>query len=101
MSTDTKNAKKIVLPGGSGFLGRILAPYFKHSGYEVIVLSRNPCGKTVGVREVGWDGETIGTWANELEGSTAVANLAGRSVDCRYNARNRRLIMDSRVNSTR
>jgi uncharacterized protein len=52
-------------------------------------------------RTVAWDGETLGPWAKELEGAAAVINLAGRSVDCRYNLRNRRLIMDSRVNSTR
>jgi uncharacterized protein len=95
------NAKRIVLPGGSGFLGRILAPHLHRIGYEVVILSRAPDVGTEGIREVGWDGETVGAWVNELEGATAVINLAGRSVNCRYHARNRRLIMDSRVNSTR
>lgn len=54
-----------------------------------------------GIREVGWDGETLGSWAKVLDGADAVVNLAGRSVDCRYHARNRRLIMDSRINSTK
>ena len=48
-----------------------------------------------------WSGETLADWTKELEGAKAVINLAGRSVDCRYHDRNRRLIMDSRVNSTR
>jgi uncharacterized protein len=95
------NAKKIVLPGGSGFLGRILAPHLERSGYEIVVLSRAPSVGKDGIREIGWDGETIGTWAKELEGSTAVVNLAGRSVNCHYHSRNRRLFMDSRINSTR
>jgi uncharacterized protein len=95
------NARKIVLPGGSGFLGRILASHLERSGYEVVVLSRAPSIGKGGIREVGWDGETIGAWVNELEGAAAVINLTGRSVNCRYTTRNRRLIMDSRVNSTR
>ena len=48
-----------------------------------------------------WDGETFGPWAKELEGAAAIINLAGRSVDCRYHARNRRLIWNSRIHSTR
>ena len=70
-------------------------------GYEIVVLSRAPAVGKAGIREVGWDGGTIGTWAKELERATAVVNLAGRSVNCRYHARNRQLIMDSRVDSTR
>jgi NAD dependent epimerase/dehydratase family enzyme len=50
---------------------------------------------------VAWDTKSLGDWARELDGATAVVNLTGRSVDCRYNAKNRREIMDSRVNSTR
>ena len=50
---------------------------------------------------VAWDAETLGAWVAELEGTDVVVNLAGRSVDCRYHARNRREIMQSRVNSTR
>jgi uncharacterized protein (TIGR01777 family) len=50
---------------------------------------------------VAWDGCTPGPWKSELEGAVAVVNLCGKSVNCRYNARNRREIMESRVNSTR
>jgi uncharacterized protein (TIGR01777 family) len=65
----------------------------------VIVLSRrhNPAAW----RTVPWDAETLGDWAAEFEGADAVINLAGRSVNCRYTADNRRLITESRVNSTR
>jgi hypothetical protein len=67
---------------------------------EVVVLTRcpRPSGRT---REVSWDGRTQGEWQGEIDGADAVVNLAGRSVNCRYHARNRRLILDSRVESTR
>lgn len=94
-------SKRIVLPGGSGFLGRILGQHLRRAGHEVVILSRNPRPRMDGIREVGWDGETLGSWAKELDGAHAVVNLAGRSVDCRYHACNRRLIKDSRINSTK
>lgn len=90
----------LILAGGSGFLGQVLAKHFQSLGWEAVVLTRSPVGNRT-AREVRWDAETLGEWARELEGVAAVVNLTGRSVDCRYNARNRRLIMDSRVDSTR
>lgn len=92
---------KIILAGGSGFLGRELARHFKAQNWDVVTLTRSPKAKTDGGREVAWDARTFGNWAHELEGASAVVNLTGRSVDCRYTAKNRREIMDSRVNSTR
>lgn len=92
--------KKVILAGGSGFLGRILQRHFTALGRDVVVLSRREKAERDGVRFVVWDGESYGDWWRELEGADAVINLAGRSVDCRYTARNRRRIMDSRVNST-
>lgn len=92
---------KIILAGGTGFLGRMLQLHFVGKGAEVVVLSRNAVGLDASGRLVQWDGETRGDWCRELEDCKAVINLAGRSVDCRYHALNRRLIMDSRVNSTR
>src|ERR1051325_11771689 len=92
---------RIVLPGGSGFLGGVLAKYFMARGSEIVVLTRRPGARTDGAREVLWDGETLGNWTRELEGADALINLAGVSVNCRYHARNRKLILDSRVNSTR
>ena len=88
---------KIVLAGGSGFLGRMLFEHFGERGWEVVILSRSTKGLA---HTVPWDGETPGDWCDELEGATAVVNLAGRSVDCRYTALNRRLIMNSRIRST-
>lgn len=92
---------KLILAGGSGFLGGELAEHFSARGWEVVVLTRSPKSRTNSAREVAWDAATIGDWSRELEGATAVVNLTGRSVDCRYTAKNRREIMDSRVNSTR
>jgi uncharacterized protein (TIGR01777 family) len=93
---------KIVIPGGSGLLGRLLAAAFVEDGHEVVVLGRKPSDDTqAGRRTIAWDGVSLGDWAQELEGADVVINLAGRSVDCRYNARNRKEIIDSRVQSTR
>lgn len=127
--------KRIILAGGSGFLGGALAKHFRALGWEVVVLTRSPkvvgqasslssgaytdavvsdkqiaggtpgrTGKTpvpLPVREVAWDARTLGEWSGELDGAEAVINLTGKSVDCRYTARNRREIIASRVDSTR
>ncbi|HEU4386572.1 MAG TPA: TIGR01777 family oxidoreductase [Blastocatellia bacterium] len=90
---------RIVIPGGSGQVGTVLARAFHKAGHEVAVLSRTP--EPAQWRVVRWDAETIGDWVSEIEAADAVINLAGRSVNCRYNDRNRKLIVDSRVNSTR
>lgn len=90
---------KIVIPGGSGQVGTLLTRTFQRDGHEVVILSRRPKHSTC--RVVEWDAERVGDWVAELDGADVVFNLAGRSVDCRYGKRNRRLIMESRVNSTR
>jgi uncharacterized protein len=90
---------KIVIPGGSGQVGTMLARAFHGEGHEVMVLSRRPPSAPWNV--VGWDAETIGDWADELNGADVVINLAGRNVNCRYTPENRRDIMESRVRSTR
>lgn len=90
---------KIVLPGGSGQVGTLLARSFHEQGHELVVLSRRPAKAPWRVES--WDGKTLGQWADEVEGADVVINLAGRSVNCRYNATNRKLIKESRINSTR
>ncbi len=90
---------KVVLPGGSGQIGTILARHFQAGGHEVVVLSRSPA--PAAWRVVPWDAATVGPWAAELDGADVVINLAGRSVNCRYTTANRRTILDSRVHSTR
>ncbi len=91
-------AMKIVIPGGSGQVGTILAWYFHQGGHEVVVLSRTR--HTAPWRTVLWNGSTLGPWREELDGSDVLINLAGRSVNCRYTEKNRRSILDSRVLST-
>ena len=88
---------KIVIPGGSGQVGTILARAFHAAGHDVVVLSRRSGAQPW--RVVQWDGATPGPWGNEIDGSDVVINLAGRSVNCRYNASNRREILESRVHS--
>ena len=90
---------KIVIAGGSGQVGTILARAFHRSGDEVVVLSRR--ASTRPWRVATWDGVSVGGWRREIDGSDVVVNLAGRSVNCRYTAANRREIIDSRVLSTR
>src|SRR3954452_19412627 len=90
---------KIVIPGGSGQVGTILARAFHQDGHEVAVLSRSPASAPW--RSVLWDARTLGDWAREVDGADVVINLAGRSVNCRYDERNRREILESRVDSTR
>jgi hypothetical protein len=89
---------KIILPGGSGQVGTILSRALHAEGCEVVVLSRNPVNKPW--RVVKWDGEQIGDWVQDFEGADAVINLAGRSVNCRYNDENKRAILESRLRST-
>jgi uncharacterized protein len=90
---------KIIIPGGSGQLGTLLAKAFHGAGHRVVVLSRTPSAAPW--RTLAWDAKTQGPWAVELEGADAVINLAGRSVNCRYDPANRQAIIDSRVDSTR
>ncbi|MGV4981192.1 TIGR01777 family oxidoreductase [Streptomyces sp. NRAIS4] len=88
---------KVVLPGGTGQVGTILDRALTAAGHEVTVVTRRP----VRERQVGWDGTTLGRWAEVVDGSDVVINLAGRSVSCRYTAENLRDMMDSRVDSAR
>ncbi len=90
---------KIVIPGGSGQVGTILARAFQCDGHEVVVLSRRPAVRPW--RVVAWDGLTLGDWRSEIDGCDVVINLTGRSVNCRYTAANRQEILQSRVSSTR
>ena len=90
---------RIVIPGGSGQVGQVLARAFLRDGHEVVILTREPAAKVAG-RTVFWDGRTLRDWTEALEASDVVINLAGRSVNCRYTARNREEITRSRVDST-
>jgi len=90
---------RIVLPGGSGQVGRMLAQHFQKQGHQVTVLTRSPYSAPW--HTVHCDGKTAGDWTETLEGADVCINLAGRSVNCRPNAANRRAIYESRIESTR
>jgi uncharacterized protein (TIGR01777 family) len=85
---------KIVIPGGSGQVGQILARAFRRDRHEVVIVGR---GRNA---DAEWNGRTIGPWMRHIDGADVVINLAGRSVNCRYGPRNRREILESRVQST-
>lgn len=93
--------RRVILAGGSGFLGSALARMFIARGDEVIVLTRAPKDRADGAREIFWDAKNSGEWARLVDGAEVVINLTGKSVDCRYTKKNRRLIIASRVDSTR
>ena len=90
---------KIVIPGGSGQIGTMLARAYSKAGGEVVILSRKAAAESAW-RVCEWDARSLGDWAAEFEGADAVINLAGRSVNCRYTPENRRAIIESRVDST-
>ncbi|MGD9688238.1 MAG: epimerase [Phycisphaerales bacterium] len=99
---------RVVIPGGSGQVGSILARHFHSRGDHVTVLSRTPRPKDTGPATsripwtvLAWDGRSPGDWARAIDGCDVVINLAGRSVNCRYTPEHLREMMDSRVDSTR
>jgi uncharacterized protein (TIGR01777 family) len=91
---------KVILAGGSGFIGQILSKHFADKGDEVVVLSRSPKVTTLKVKHVYWDAQTTGEWVESLNGSDILINLTGKSVNCRYNEANKKEIFASRLLST-
>ena len=86
----------IIIAGGSGFLGQVLDRYFSKKGHKVYILTRLPkCD-----HHVLWNARDLGPWTDILEHSDTLINLTGKSVDCRYNATNKQIIYDSRIDST-
>ena len=90
---------RIVIPGGSGQVGTILARHFHAQGHYVTVLARNRHDKPWQVAP--WDGTNLGDWTNTLDGADVLINMTGRSVNCRYTPKNRAEIKESRVATTR
>ena len=87
---------KIIIAGGSGFIGSELVQHFEKQNHQVVVLGRNKENKT---NVITWDGKTVGDWKQELKGTDVLINLTGKSVDCRYTEQNKKVIFDSRTNS--
>ena len=92
---------RIVIPGGSGFLGQALAARLLERGDEVVILSRGEGQRVEGTRTVVWDAESIGPWTSELDGADAVVHLTGRRVDVRGTKRNIDELISSRVQPVR
>jgi uncharacterized protein len=93
------NEPRIIIAGGSGFIGTGVARKFARRGYAVTVLSRTPRLRGDDVRETSWDGKTVGDWAKLLDGAQAVINLTGKNINCPHTPQNVREITASRVNS--
>src|ERR1039458_3588316 len=89
---------RLVIPGGSGQVGNILARHFHAQGHDVVVFARRITPAPW--RVVNWDGMSLGNWTSELENADVLINLAGKSVDCRYTLANRRAIIESRIQTT-
>jgi uncharacterized protein len=92
---------RVIIAGGSGFLGQSLAKVLLGKGYEVVILSRSVHREGAGIRQLHWDGTSVGDWSQTIDGAKAIVNLTGRSVNCRHTPENRREIMESRVDSVR
>jgi hypothetical protein len=88
--------EKIIIAGGSGFLGQVLERYFTKKEYAVIILTRTPTK----ANHVQWDGHSLSGWEHNLNCAKLLINLTGKSVDCRYNEQNRKLIYSSRIDAT-
>ncbi|APH05607.1 TIGR01777 family oxidoreductase [Bacillus weihaiensis] len=93
--------KKIILAGGSGFLGGKLAAYLLKRNYEVTILTRGKGRKENQITYIHWDGETMNDWVSEIDGSDAVINFTGKSVNCIYTKKNKQALIESRIHSVK
>ena len=92
---------RIILAGGSGFIGQSLSPFLVSKNYEVVVLTRDKSDHHGSIREAHWDGKTLGEWTQFVNGARGLVNLTGRSINTRHTPEHRREIVDSRVDSVR
>lgn len=96
----TRTEPRVVIAGGSGFLGMSLARHLSTQGYAVTILSRS--APAAGPwRHARWDARTLGAWVGELEGAAGLVNLVGRTVDCVKTPDHCDEILRSRVEATR
>jgi len=92
--------RKIVIAGGSGFIGKLLAQHLSKTS-KVVVLSRGAASDHNNIKTVHWNGRDLANWVDELEGAYAIINLTGKNVNCRYTPQNKKEILDSRLLSTK
>jgi uncharacterized protein (TIGR01777 family) len=93
--------QKIVLAGGNGYLGSVLADHYKDLADEVIILSRHKKERFENIITVEWNARDAGRWVQALEGADMLINLCGKNVNCRYTEKNKKEILDSRVIPTK
>ena len=98
---ENSNRGRVVIAGGSGFLGVSLATHLTSLGWSVVVLSRNPPRVSRPWLHVSWDARSLGDWSRELDGAAGMVNLVGRSVDCIKTPDHQDEILRSRVEATR
>ena len=92
---------KIILAGGNGYLGGVLAKYFSSMANEIIILARKAKAKEGNIKTFVWDGKTEGSWTENLNNADLLVNLCGKNVNCRYTKKNRAEIINSRIYPTR
>lgn len=92
--------KKLIIAAGTGFLGQVLTDHFKNKFDEIVILTRGKNAIRENIRFVNWDAKKMTGWEHELENTDVLINLAGKSVDCRYNDENKKEIIASRIDST-
>jgi uncharacterized protein (TIGR01777 family) len=100
MTNDQTPRGRVVITGGTGFLGLNLARHLRQRNYEVVLVSRRPPKGESIWRHEAWDMQSVGDWAQTLDGALAVVNLAGRTVDCIKTPDHCDEILRSRVEST-
>ncbi|GAB4143635.1 MAG: hypothetical protein Tsb009_14820 [Planctomycetaceae bacterium] len=98
---EPKTSRRVVIAGGSGFLGISLAHFLAEQGHQIVLISRFPPKIKGPWKHVTWDGRTLGKWTCELENSHGLVNLAGRSVDCIKSPEHCDEILRSRVEATK
>lgn len=91
---------KIVLAGGNGYLGHVLAKHFSPITDKIIILSRKAQPAKGNIKTIVWDGKTVGDWTKALENADLLVNLCGKNVNCRYTTKNREEIIQSRLQPT-
>jgi len=89
--------QKIILAGGNGYVGTVLANYYRDLVKEIIILARTPKDQDGNIKTLVWDGKTQGAWVKELPGADMLINLCGKNVNCRYTEKNKAAIIASRV----
>ncbi len=89
--------KKVLIFGGTGFIGSILEKKLSESGLDVYILTRSPKKEN----QIGWDGKSLGPWQDDLNSADIVINLSGKSINCLHTPENQKKILSSRVDSVR